>query len=136
MDFSADCDASRRVETMPLLSMMPCRRVCSCRSETLWPVLLPRLVPTSARRPVETSFCATVSCDCSFIIVSREASAIALVDVTVVFMSLSRRREQRAVHVVDGGEELAGGLVRPLQIQHQRHFFVEVDAGGTRERIG
>src|SRR5436190_5209658 len=111
MDFSADCDASRRVATRPLLSIMACRRVSSWRRETDWPVLLPSVAPTSAYRPVATSFCASTSCDCSFIIVSRATSEMALVDVNVVFMSPSRRRYQRAVHVVDGGNELAGGLV-------------------------
>src|SRR5882724_5628614 len=93
-----------------------------------WPVLLPRVAPTSAYRPVVTSFCASVSCDCSFISDTRVASVMALVEVNVVFISASRRREECAEHVVDGRDELAGSLVRALEIQQKRHLLVEVDA--------
>src|SRR5581483_11966750 len=133
---SADCAAWRRAPTVPLLSIMAARRVYSWRSETVWPVLAPRLAPTSAWRPVDTSFCASTSCACSLASDWRIAPETALVDVNVVFMSLADGRQQRTEHVVDGGDEPARGLVGSLQLQEERHLLVEVDAGDAGERVG
>ena len=87
-------------------------------------------------RPVATSFCASASFACSFISEDRRAPDTALVAMNVLVMALSRRLQQRAEHVVDGGDEARRGLIGALELEQQRHLLVEVDAGDLGERVG
>jgi hypothetical protein len=44
------------------------------------------------------------------------------VDGNAVFISSSRRRHERAEHVVDGRDQLAGVLVRALEVEQVRRW--------------
>ncbi len=117
MFLRAACVMSSRVVTLAFVSIIDVSRVCSWRSEIVSPVLYPRLLPISARRPVESSFCASSSFDCILMTETRVASEIDLVDMKVVFMPSAHRRQKRVEHLVDGGDQLGRRLVGSLQLQ-------------------
>ena len=120
-----------------LLSMMVCRRVCSWRSETVWPVL-----PPSARADVGMAAGRDLLLRIHQLRLQLRSAtaawpaAIALVEMKVVFMRLAPPRAARRTCCRCVADELAGGLVGALQLEQQRHLLVEVDAGGAGQRVG
>ena len=62
---SAFCVDVSRAETSAFESTMPFMRSRSRSKDTDWPVRDPSARPMSAKRPVETSFCALVSSLCA-----------------------------------------------------------------------
>ncbi len=83
------CVAERRVFATALESRIVVSCACSFRSETVWPALKPRLRPTSAWRPVVTSFCAAANRPCAFITERRIVSKSAWVETVSNFIPIT-----------------------------------------------
>src|SRR6185295_12495730 len=97
-------------------------------STTSRPASAPRLLPGSARRPVVASFVASESAARLFMDEMRRVVDIAFVAIKVVLIPSPHSRKKLPQHLVDRRDQLRRGGECALDLQHERHFVVHVDA--------
>src|SRR6187431_697969 len=129
------CVTSRWPATSALVSTSFSTSSSSARSTTSRPASAPRLWPTSARRPVVASLVACESPARLFIDEMRKVVDIAFVEIKVVLIPSPHSRKKLPQHLIDGRDQLRRGGKCALNLQHERHFVIHVDAVYVRERV-